>query len=98
MSGNVPGPGETDLYKLVRAIRELFEGRSNAVGTFTLTASATSTVVTAQNCSPSSFVYLSPQTAHAANDAATTSVVAGNGSFTVTHANNSRNDRTFGYA
>ena len=97
MSGNVPAPAEKDPARIVRAIRELFEGRSNAVGTFTLTANATTTVVAAPNCAVGSTVLLSPRTAHAANDMATTSVVAAKGSFTVTHANNGRNDRTFGY-
>ena len=46
MSGNVPIPTEKDPYKIARAIRELFEGRSNAVGSFTLAANAASTTVT----------------------------------------------------
>jgi hypothetical protein len=33
----------------------------------------------------------------AANDRTTTSIVPGAGSFTVTHANNPRTDRTFAY-
>jgi hypothetical protein len=68
-----------------------------SVGTFTLTANATTTTVTVANCSTSSFVVLSPQTQDAANDMATTSIVPGTGQFVVTHANNSRVDRTFGY-
>lgn len=81
-----------------QAIRELQNGRNNATGSFTLTASATSTTVPFPNCSPTSFVFISPQTQHAANDMATTSIVAGKGQFVVTHANNARVDRTFGFA
>ena len=50
MSGNVPIPSEKAPFKIVRAVRELFEGRSNAVGIFTLSVSAASTVVPAANC------------------------------------------------
>jgi hypothetical protein len=101
MSGNVPIPTEQDPYKIVRAVRELFEGRSNAVGSVTLTANATSTTVTAANCGVGSTVLLTPTSAHAAaevgNGTIYVSAVA-NGSFTLTHANNSQTDRTFLYA
>jgi len=68
-----------------------------ASGTVTLTANATTTTVTAARCTTSSKVFLSPQTAHAANDMATTSIASGTGQFVITHANNTRVDRTFGY-
>jgi hypothetical protein len=101
MSGNVPAPNETDAYKIVRAIRELFEGRSNAVGSCTLAANAASTVVTARNCGAGSTVLLTPTSAHAAAELAAggmyVSAVA-NGAFTITHANNAQADRTFLYA
>jgi hypothetical protein len=101
MSGNVPIPSEKDPFKIVRAVRELFEGRSNAVGSFTLAANAASTAVPAANCGAASTVLLTPTTAHAAaeigNGTIYVSTVA-NGSFTVTHANNSQADRTFLYA
>jgi hypothetical protein len=67
-----------------------------AVGSFTLSANATQTVVMA-NCTLASVVTISPTTPHAANDRPTTSIVPSNGQFVVTHANNPRNDRTFGY-
>ena len=50
----------------MRAVRELFEGRSNAVGTFTLTPGAASTTVTAQNCGAGCIVLPCPKTANAA--------------------------------
>jgi hypothetical protein len=101
MSGNVPVSTEKDLFKIVRAVRELFEGRSNAVGTFTLTASATSTTVTAANCGAGSTVLLTPTSAHAATEIGNGTIYVSsvaNGSFTVTHASNSQPDRTFLYA
>ena len=98
MAGLTLQPGEKDPRKISDVVRQLMEGKSNAVGTLTLTPSATTTTVQATTCSPSSFVFLSPQTQDAANDMATTSVVAGNAQFVVTHANNPRVDRTFGYA
>lgn len=97
MAGLTLNPGEKDIRKIVDVVRQLAEGKSNAVGSFTLTPSATMTTVQAPTCSPTSFVLLSPQTPDAANDMATTSVVAGTAQFVVTHANNLRSDRTFGY-
>jgi hypothetical protein len=101
MSGFAPAAGERDLYKIVTAIRQLFEGRSNAVGTCTLTANAASTTVTAKTCGASaSQVFLFPTTAHAAAEIAAggcyISAVA-NTSFTITHANNAQSDRTFSF-
>ena len=66
-------------------------------GTFTLTANATQTVVNNAACLATSEVFIMPITSHAANDMATTSIVAGAGLFTITHANNARTDRTFNY-
>ena len=66
------------------------------IGSFTLNANTTQTVVVA-NCTTNSVVLISATTPDAANDAATTSIVPGNGQFTVTHANNPRADRTFDY-
>jgi hypothetical protein len=99
VAGTVPHRTETDARRISQAIRELFEGRSNAVGTLTLTAGATSTVVTHANCGPDSRILLMPTTANAAAALATTYVgTVTNGSFTVTHANAVSVDRTFKYA
>lgn len=85
------------MRRVVDVVRQLVEGKNNAVGTFTLTASATSTTVPATSCTTASVVLISPQTPDAANDMATTSIAPGNGQFVVTHANNARVDRSFGY-
>jgi hypothetical protein len=100
VSGNVPNPSEKDPYKIVRAIRELFEGRSNAVGTFTLSASTTTTTVTSINCGSACTVVAEPMTANAAAEKGNGTMYISsvlNGSFVVTHANAVSTDRTFRY-
>ena len=91
-------PSEKDPIKQNAAIRQLMEGRSNAVGSFTITSNTTSTLVTAVNCYLSSVVLLSPYTSTAANDFGLISVVPGNGTFTANHASNTLSTRTFLYA
>jgi hypothetical protein len=102
MSGNYPAVGETNIVRIVMSIRDLFQGRSNATGTFTLAVSpATTTVVTSFNCSQGSKPMLTALTANAAAAQATGGVwvsAVGNGSFTVTHPASAQTDRTFGYA
>ena len=100
MSAPQLSPSETQPYRLVNAIRQLMQGRSNAAGSATLAAGAATTTVTAPNCAPGSQVFLFPKTAHAAAELAAggfyVSAVA-SGAFTLTHANNSQTDRTFSY-
>jgi hypothetical protein len=101
MSGSAPSAGERDPYRIVRAIRELFEGRRNTTGTVTLTANASSTTVTHLNFGADSVPHLTPATANAAAEvgAGTLYVSArANGSFTLTHGNNAQADRTFLYS
>lgn len=99
-SGLYLNPTEQDQIKQNFAIRQLIEGRSNAVGTVTLTHDgvATSTTVTADTCGPNSCVFLFPTTAHAAAVVASTYVkttdVSG-GQFVVTHAATSNADVIF---
>ena len=98
MAGAVPFPGEKNPIRIVQAIRDLFAGRSNAVGTMTITPNAASTVVTAVNCSIESRVSLTPTSAAAATEygAGGCYVSAkGNGTFTVTHVNSATAGRTF---
>jgi hypothetical protein len=86
----------SDIDEIRDAVRQLVRGRSNATGTVTLTPGATTTVVSAPfNVSARSRVGMSPTTANAAAALTTTFWVAGNGSFTITHANNAQADRTF---
>jgi hypothetical protein len=100
MSGNVPAQTEKDPIRIVRAIRELFEGRSNASGVFTCELSSASTVVTAPNCGAESRVFLQPTTAAAAAEVGAGTIyvsAVAQGAFTVTHDNSSVADRTFWY-
>lgn len=98
MAGNVPAITETRPQRLAQGIRDLFAGRSNAVGTVTLTANSATTVVSALNVGADSRVFLMATTANAAAEAGGTALrisSVGAGTFTVTHANNSQTDRTF---
>lgn len=98
MSGNPPNPRETNLVRIVQGIRDLYAGRSNAVGEVTLTANDTTTDVTAANCGLDTKVFLFPTTADAAAEAGGTALYissVGRGTFTITHANDASTTRTF---
>lgn len=101
MSGNIPSLHEKNPVRILQGIRDLFQGRSNATGAFTLAvAPATATVVTAINCGLDSQVFLTPKTASAASEyGAGTCYVSsiGAGTFTITHASSAASDRTFSY-
>lgn len=99
MSGNCPSPNEKDPFRIVRGIRDLFEGRRNTTGSFTLTANTTTTTVTHANFGAASVPHFTATTANAAAAFATTYVSAlANGSFVVTHANSAQTDRTYYYS
>lgn len=101
MTAYVPAITETDPKKMILSLQQLAAGRSNAVGTMTLTINVTTTTITDQNCAAGSVVQPTATTAHAAaeigNGTLFLSAVA-NGSFTFTHASNTQADRTFLYA
>ncbi len=99
----LPHITEADLKKIVLSIQQLGAGRSNAVGTVTLTANAATTTVINLNCAEASAILLMPTTANASAEIgagtiyiATATVL--NGSFVITHANNAQTDRIFRYA
>lgn len=98
MAGNVPHLHERNPIRVLQAIRDLFAGRSNAVGEMTCTQNVATTVVTAINCGADSKVFLFPMTANAAAELGAGTIYVGtvaNGTFTVTHANNATASRTF---
>ena len=100
MTGIVPANTERDLGRIVRSIRDLFEGRSNASGAFTVTPNAASTVVAAQNCAPDSRIFLQATSAAAATEVGNGTIYVSaksQGAFTVTHANSATAGRTFDY-
>lgn len=101
MSVYIPGLNEKDIKNVIRSIQQLSAGRSNAVGTVTLRASATSTTVSDPNCASGTTPILTPTTADAAAALATTFIPAAtvvNGSFVIDHASAVSVDRTFLYA
>lgn len=98
MAGNPPHLYEERPFRIVTAIRDLFEGRSNAVGTVTLTASTTTTTVTNLTSGADSKIFLFPTTANGSAELAAGGCyisATAQGSFTITHANNAQTDRTF---
>lgn len=100
MSALVLQHGEKDPAKIVLAVNQLVEGRSNAVGSVTLRASQTTTTVAAPNCGAGAHVFLFPRTANAAAVVATTYVLSSNvtkGQFIITHASDADVDQTFSY-
>jgi hypothetical protein len=100
MSAPQLSPAETQLFRIVNAVRQLMQGRSNAAGSLTLAPGAASTTVSAPNCAAGAQVFLFPRTAHAAAELAAGGCFVsqiGSGSFTLTHANNAQADRTFSY-
>lgn len=98
MSGVIPHIAERDPVRQNQAIRDLFAGRSNAVGTVTLRANQSTTTVTAINCGAGSRVFLMPTTANASAEFGNGTIrisSVGQGTFTITHANNANADKTF---
>jgi hypothetical protein len=101
VSAYVPGIDEGDLKKLILSLQQLAAGRSNAVGTVTLTANAATTTVDDANCAAASVPVLVPATANASAEIGAGTIyisAVANKSFTITHANNAQTDRTFLYA
>lgn len=101
----IPPPNGATVRDTVFSIKELAEGRSNAVIHVTLTPGATTTIVdatSAPNLNENAFAFPAPLTATAAAAMPTTfaviSRVAGTLRLTITHANAASTDRTFAYA
>ena len=95
----VPSRDETDMHKVLDAIRALAQGQTNAGGVATLLVAAGTTFVTSYPATPQSQVFLTPKTANAAaaiGAGAYVSSVVKHG-FTITHPANAQIDRTFGF-
>ena len=98
---NSPAPGETNLRRIVESIRALYQGRSDAVGSVTLTPSAGTTTVTTVSCGLGSKVSLTPTSANAAAEVGNGTMyvsAVSQGSFTITHANSATVGRTFDWS
>jgi len=94
-------PDEKDQRKQNGVLRGIMGGKTNNTGSFTITASAATTVVTDFRAGADSTVIVSPTTASAATEWASGSMYVsstGKETFTVTHTSSSPVDRTFKYA
>lgn len=105
MAGWSISENEKNLFQIVRAIIQILQGRSNAVGTVTLRANQATTIVDksvspgALNVAEDSIIHLSPKTANAAVAKQTAYVsLTEQGGFVITHANNAQTDKTFGWS
>lgn len=81
-------------------VNQLIDGKSDAKGTFTLTASTTTTVISDFRVGADTVIHFVPITSNAAAEIGAGSVFLssrGDSTFTITHANNTQNDRTFIY-
>ena len=84
--------------EIASVVNLLVDGKNNATGTFTLTASATSSTLTDRRIGENSIILFMPTTSNAnsAKDDLYVSARA-DGSATLTHASSSNTDQTFGY-
>src|SRR5437773_2712605 len=101
MSGNVPSPNESNLFRIVRGIRDLFEGRRNTTGTVTLATGSATTTVSHVNFGKDSIPILTALHVNAAAEVGNGTMYVSaraQGSFTITHANSATTNRTFGYS
>jgi hypothetical protein len=93
---------ETEHRRLLaESINEILFGRLNNVGSVTLTANQATTAVTDIKVGGASKIFLTPTTASAATEVGSGGIyisAVGDGTFTITHANNATTDRTFDYA
>ncbi len=95
----LPAAG-ADPRQTAQAVNLLIDGKFNAIGSVTLTASAASTAVTDYRAGPDSVIVFTPTTANAAAEQGGGTMylsARAKQGFTLTHANNSQTDRTFLY-
>jgi len=82
------------------ALQSMRKGKLECVTTLTLAANAATTTITDIRLSPQSVVVFDPKTVNAATELAAGTLYVltanrGDGSWTVTHANNAQTDRDF---
>lgn len=103
MTNLLPPAGTDNNRDIATAVNQALKGKINSVGSVTLAHDATSTTVENALVSKSSFIDLSPQTAHAAAELGNGTAFIAPGditagvSFKITHANNAQTDRDFVY-
>ena len=86
--------------QISQVVNNILDGKLNSTGSFTCTASAATTAVVDFRAGKDSIILLMPTTANAAAEVGAGTVhvsTRAKQSFTVSHANNTQADRTFGY-
>jgi len=85
---------------IAETANSLRDGKVNSIESFTLTASVASSTLTDARIGPDSFIGFMPRTANAAAEIGNGTMFVsarGQGTATITHANNAQTDRTFTY-
>lgn len=91
------------LAKIATTLNQLLRGNSNTVGSITLTANSTTTVLKDPNVTANCKLWLTPTTADASTALAslwpdpTTIVTGESAAITLKHASNAATDQTFWY-
>lgn len=91
---------DDNIRKILGTLNGLLAGKTNNTGTFTVTVSVASTVVTDPRCGIKSVINYTPTTANASAEVGAGTIyisAKADGSFTVTHANSATTGRTFDY-
>lgn len=102
MTAFVPEMNETDLKRIILSLQQLAAGRSNSVGSVTLTLNSATTVVTTRTgtCAPGSVPIPIPASVNGATEygaGAWYISSVGIDTFTITHTNSATADRTWLY-
>lgn len=88
---------EEHRRKLAESVNNILDGKINSIGSVTFTANQTTTTITDEKIGSNSLIFLTPVTANAGGEVGYYISAVGDGSATITHANDARNDRTFNY-
>jgi len=92
-----PNPDE-HRRKLAEVLTGVMDGKINATGTVTLTASTSTTTLTDERIGTGSIILFMPTTENAAGEIGMYVSARGKKTATITHASMSQTDRTFAYA
>lgn len=98
-----PPPNDPEARRQYEVLQRIRQGKTENVGELTLTANAATTVLSDVRISPQSVIVWHARTANAAAELGNGTLYIldanmGNGTATVTHANNAQVDRSFRYA
>lgn len=96
----IPPHGTDDKRHIAEVLRNIYSGRLDWGGEFTLTTSASTTTVIDTRVNVNKVVVWSPMTTNAAAALANTRIESAgyqDGQFVLTHANNGQTDRIFRY-